>query len=113
MATIAGVKVSTKIVEAVLKFAEVKAQITELEKTKDELSKLITEAFGDSDLIIHRNLEVARRDWRTRETLSAKELDSLIASELGDNPELAEIVQKLVSRATKTTTYPVIVTLYR
>lgn len=112
MATLAT-KVSKTIVEAVEQFADIKAQLSELEKLKSELNKVITEAFGDTDLIIHRNIEIARRDWRTRETLSADTLDILIAERLGDKPELAEIVQKLIADATKTSTYQVIVTLYR
>ncbi len=113
MANAVSSKVSKVIVEAVQKFAEVKAQIAELEKVKAKLNAEITEAFGDSDVLIHYGVEVARRDWRTRESLSAEMLQSLIAERLGSRPELAEIVQKLVADSTKATTYPVIVNLYR
>lgn len=109
----ATTKAPRVIVEAVQKFAEVKAQIAELEKLKASLTAEITEAFGDSDVLIHHNIEVARRDWRSRESLSADTLQNLIAERLGSQPEFAEIVQKLVADSTKTTTYAVIVNLYK
>jgi hypothetical protein len=113
MANATSSKASRVIVEVVREFVEVKAQIAELEKVKATLNAEITKAFGDSDSLIHHNIEVARRDWRTRESLSADTLQTLIAERLGDSPELAEIVQKMVADSTKATTYPVIVTLYK
>lgn len=108
-----AVKASKVIVEVVQRFAEVKKQIADLEKEKASLTAQITEAFGDSDVLIHHNVEVARRDWRSRESLSAEMLQELIAERLGSQPELAEVVQKLVEDSTKTTTYAVIVNLYK
>jgi hypothetical protein len=109
----ATAKASRLIVEVVQKFADVKSQIAELEKVKAQLTAEITEAFGDSDVLIHHNVEVARRDWRSRESLSADTLQTLIAERLASKPELAEIVQRIVADSTKTTTYSVIVNLYK
>lgn len=106
-------KAKRSVVEAVQKFADIKAQIKELEEVEAELRKLINEAFGDSDLLTHHNVEVARRDWRERSTLSDKVLRELIAKRLGHDPELAEIVSKLVDDSYKTTRYSVIVNLYK
>lgn len=106
-------KATRSIVEAVQKFADIKAQIKELEEVESELRKLINEAFGESDLLTHHNVEVARRDWRERSTLSDKVLRELIAKRLGHDPELAEIVSKLVDDSYKTTRYSVIVNLYK
>jgi hypothetical protein len=106
-------KAPKTIVEVVSKFAEVKAEIKKLEAVKAELTTQIMEAFGDTDLLTHYGVEVARRDWRSRDTLSGSRLQELIAIRLGTQPELAEIIQKMIADSTNSTVYPVIVNLYR
>jgi hypothetical protein len=98
-ATTSTAKATSKIVAAVSDFAAVKAEITRLEKIKAALADTITEAFGDARVLVHRNLEIARLDERSRTTTDDAKL-------LKDFPEVHAATRK-------TTTYDVIVNIHR
>lgn len=92
-------KATLAVVAKIDELAEVRAEITRLTKIKDQLATEIDEAFGDSDILIHRNIEVARRDWRQRSGVDVKKLEELF-------PEAAKACEKI-------TRYSVIVSLYK
>jgi hypothetical protein len=92
-------KATSKIVAAVSDFAAVKAKIVRLEKIKAALAETITEAFGDATTLVHRNIEIARLDERSKTTTDDAKL-------LKDFPEVHAATRK-------TTTYKVIVNIHR
>jgi hypothetical protein len=92
-------KATGVIVDAVSEFAAVKAEIARLEKIKAGLAKTITEAFGDARVLVHRNIEIARLDERTRVST--------------DDAKLAEQFPEAFDATRKTTTFDVIVNIYR
>ena len=92
-------KATSKIVAAVSDFAAVKAEIARLEKIKAALAETITEAFGDARLLVHRNIEIARLDERSRTTT--------------DETKLATDFPEVFAATRKTTTYDVIVNIHR
>lgn len=97
--TTATAKATSKIVAAVSDFAAVKAEIARLEKIKASLAETITEAFGDARLLVHRNIEIARLDERSKTTTNETKLAT-------DFPEAFAATRK-------TTTYDVIVNIHR
>lgn len=92
-------KATGKIVEIVSEFASVKAEIARLEKIKANLTAEITEAFGEATVLTHRNIEIARLDTRKRTSTD----EALLAEQF---PEVYEATRK-------TTTYNVIVNIYK
>jgi predicted phage-related endonuclease len=92
-------KATLSVVTKIEELATLRAEITRLTKLKDELATEIDEAFGESDILIHRNIEVARRDWRERAGVDTKKLEELF-------PEAANACKKI-------TRYSVIVALYK
>ena len=99
VSTTATAKATSVIVAAVSDFAAVKAEIVRLEKIKAALADTITEAFGDARVLVHRNIEIARLDERSRTTTDDAKL-------LKDFPEVHAATRK-------TTTYDVIVNIHR
>jgi hypothetical protein len=99
VSTTATAKATSKIVAAVSDFAAVKAEIVRLEKIKAALADTITEAFGDARVLVHRNIEIARLDERSRTTTDDAKL-------LKDFPEVHAATRK-------TPTYDVIVNIHR
>lgn len=103
-------KASREIVETVKRFAEVKKQITALEAEKKQLDTVINTAFGDADLLVHHNVEVARRDWRSRSTfVEADFIEALTAT----YPDLVASIVPLIEQSKKQTRFSVIVNLFR
>lgn len=99
VSTTATAKATSVIVAAVSDFAAVKAEIARLEKIKAELNKTITEAFGDARLLVHRNIEIARLDARSKTYTNEAKLEA-------EFPEAFAATRK-------TTNYDVIVNIHR
>jgi hypothetical protein len=94
-------KASMKVVELIDRLTEVRAEITALEKVKSALTAEINEIFDNAgaDTLVHRNIEVARRDWRERAGT--------------DETKLAEMFPEVYEQTRKTIRYSVLVSLYR
>lgn len=107
-------KPTTKaVVEQVKRFAEVKAEITRLDKIKAGLTAEITKAFGTAELLTHHGVEVARLDERSRANFDKAGFVASVESAFAHNPEMLEIVMALVEQNEGSTDYKVIVNLYR
>lgn len=100
-AEVTSAKATQKVVAKIDELATVRAEIARLEKVKDALLAEVNEIFDTegSDLLVHRNIEVARRDWRSRTTTDDKKLEVMF-------PEAFEATRK-------TSVYSVIVALYK
>lgn len=103
-------KASREIVETVKRFAEVKKQIADLEAEKKQLDTAINTAFGDADLLVHHNVEVARRDWRERATFNEADFIEALTKTY---PDLVAVIAPLVEQSKKRTRFSVIVNLFR
>jgi uncharacterized protein (UPF0335 family) len=93
------VKASSDLVAKVQQLTEVRSEIARLEKLKEALSAEIREAFGEGETLVHRNIEVARLSFRSREITN----ETLLKTEF---VEAYEATRKVI-------TYPVIVSLYK
>jgi len=93
------VKATMEMVAKIGEFANVKAEIARLEKIKSALAEEIDAAFGDSDILVHRNIDIARRDWRERKGTDEK----MLAEKF---PEAYEVTRKV-------TRFSVIVNIFR
>jgi hypothetical protein len=94
-------KVKKTDVALVEQLTEVRAEIARLEKLRKEISEQLDNLFDEgSDLLIHQNLDVLRRDWREREST--------------DDQALKEMVSDKIWNATrKKIRYSVLVSLYK
>jgi predicted phage-related endonuclease len=93
------VKATMEMVAKIGQFADLKAEIARLEKLKSALSEEIDSAFGDADILVHRNIDIARRDWRERKGT--------------DEKMLAEKFPEAYEATRKTTRFSVIVNIFR
>ena len=92
-------KASGEVVAKIQKLVEVRAELGRLEQLKKELTSEIEEAFGESETLVHRNIEVARLSKRSRNTTNEETLKT-------EFPEVYDATRKLIE-------YSVIVTLYK
>jgi predicted phage-related endonuclease len=94
-------KATLKVVEMIDRLTEIRAEITALEKVKTELTAEINAIFdkAGADTLTHRNIDVARRDWRERSGT--------------DEKKLAEMFPEVYDQTRKTTRYSVLVSLYK
>ncbi len=94
-------KATLKVVEMIDRLTEIRAEITALEKVKTELTAEINAIFdkAGADTLVHRNIDVARRDWRERSGT--------------DEKKLAEMFPEVYEQTRKTTRYSVLVSLYK
>ena len=94
-------KASLKVVALIDELTDVRAEITRLEKIKSALTAQVNEIFDSEgvDTLVHRNIEVARRDWRERSGT--------------DEKMLADFFPDVYAATRKTTRYSVLVSLYK
>jgi hypothetical protein len=94
-------KVKKTDVALVEQLTEVRAEIARLEKLRKEISEQLDTLFDEgSNLLIHQNIDVLRRDWREREAT--------------DDEILKEMVSDKIWNATrKKIRYSVLVSLYK
>lgn len=94
-------KATLKVVEMIDELTDVRAEITRLEKIKSALTDKINELFDNEgvDTLVHRNIDVVRRDWRERSGT--------------DEKMLADFFPDVYAATRKTTRYSVLVSLYR
>jgi hypothetical protein len=94
-------KVKKTDVALVEQLTEVRAEIARLEKLRKEISEQLDTLFDEgSNLLIHQNIDVLRRDWREREST--------------DDQILKEMVSDKIWNATrKKIRYSVLVSLYK
>ena len=94
-------KASLKVVALIDELTDVRAEITRLEKIKTALTAEVNEIFDNAgvDTLVHRNIDVARRDWRERSGT--------------DEKKLAEMFPEVYEQTRKTTRYSVLVSLYK
>jgi uncharacterized protein (UPF0335 family) len=94
-------KASLKVVALIDELTDVRAEITRLEKIKTSLTDKINEIFDSEgvDALVHRNIEIVRRDWRERVGT--------------DEKKLADFFPEVFAETRKTTHYSVLVSLYK
>jgi glutamate-1-semialdehyde aminotransferase len=103
-------KATAAMVATIEQLTDVRAEIARLEKIKKSLVSEIEQAFGEATTLIHRNLEVARLDWRSRSNFDNKKFAEVLET---TNPEIWKIVKPLFDNCVSVSTYSVITSLFK